>query len=235
MQGTNGPHLTEALLRAAQHWQTSQRTQAEGRGRATPPCTIAISREAGALGSTIGKEVATRLGWQLYDQELLNRIGAEMGLRASLLQSVDEHGINWVRDLVEGFRLGPTVSADSYVRHLVEVVGALARHGECVIVGRGAPHILPAESTLRVRLLAPRAFRIGVAQRMRGVSAEEAARWVDETDRERMKFVKQYFHKDGDDPALYDLLLNVSRFTVNQCASLIIEALRHLEDTRRPA
>src|SRR5439155_18294346 len=105
----------------------------------------------------------------------------------------DEQATSWIRDLVEGFSFRKTASEAAYVRHLVEVVGALSRHGECVIVGRGAPHILPAESTLRVRLVAPRAYRVGVIQKAQGLSAEDAGRWVDATDRERAVFVKQHF------------------------------------------
>jgi len=230
----NKAEPTEALLRAAHHRQTDPSHATSTRPPLTPPaCTIAISREAGALGSSIGQEVAQRLRWKLYDQELLARIGQEMGLRTSLLESVDEQGTNWVRDVLEGFRFSPGVFDVSYVRHLIQVVGSLAQHGECVIVGRGAPHILPAESTLRVRLVAPRPFRIDVIQRTRGLSAAEAARWVDTTDRDRLTFVKQHFLKDVDDPGQYDLMLNVSRFTIAQCAGLIIDALRHLEESRR--
>src|SRR5690242_12897526 len=33
--------------------------------------TIAVSREAGARGGTIARRVGRKLGWQVYDQELL--------------------------------------------------------------------------------------------------------------------------------------------------------------------
>jgi len=231
---TNSTHSAEALLRASKHWQARQHAEAKEPLQKTPTaCTIAISREAGALGSSIGQEVATRLGWQLYDQELLNRIGEEMGLRASLLQSIDEQGKNWVRDLFEGFRGHVRPAEHRFVQRLIEMIGSLARHGECVIVGRGSALVLPAETTLRVRLIAPRPFRVATIQQAKGLSPEEAAHWVDTTDRERAAFSKDFFHKDATDPALYDLLPNVSRFTVNQCAGMIIEALRHLEENRR--
>jgi cytidylate kinase len=231
---TPSSHLTEALLRASAHWQERHAAETQGRpGPGPSACTIAISREAGALGSSVGREVSARLGWQLYDQELLHRIGEEMGLRASLLQSVDETRANWLRDFLVGLTHEKSVSDISYVRHLIEVLLSLAAHGECVIVGRGAPHLLPADSTLRVRLVAPRPFRVGVIQKARGWSAEEAARWIDATDRERAHFVKAHFRKDPADPEQYDLIVNTGRFSVNQSAGLIIDALRNLEEARR--
>jgi len=85
-----------------------------------------------------------------------------------------------------------------------------------------------------VRLVGPVAGRTEVVRQRLGVSAEEAGRWVAETDAERSRFVKDYFGKDPPDPRLYDLVLNSARFSVPECAELIIETLRRLQ-ARPPA
>jgi hypothetical protein len=67
--------LTEALVRANQHWQL--RSQGEGAAPGQPTSsafTIALSREAGTYGAAIAREAAVRLGWPVYDRELLQRI-----------------------------------------------------------------------------------------------------------------------------------------------------------------
>src|SRR5262245_13192019 len=220
-------HAVEAVLKSASHEHPHHTP-----GALPAACTIAISREAGALGSSIGQELATRLGWRLYDQALLDQVAAEMGLQPSLLDGVDERPANLVRELLETFSARPGVSSSGYTHHLIKVLGSLAGLGECVVVGRGAAHVLPAESTLRVRLVAPRAFRIAVIQKARGVTAGEAERWMDTTDRGRTRFVKEVLGKDPTDPGLYDLVLNVSRFTVPQAANTIVVALRSLEQNR---
>ncbi len=140
--------------------------------------------------------------------------------------------MDWVRDLMESFSTKPGTSTTAYSHRLIKKLAALAARGECIIVGRGAPHILPSGSTLRVRLVAPRAFRIAAIQRLREVTAEESERWMDSTDRERVRFVKEWPGRNPTDPGLYDLVLNVSRFTVPQAAGLIIDALRDLEQNR---
>jgi len=195
-------------------------------------CTIAISREAGALGSSVGQELAGRLGWKLYDQELLERIAARMGLRPSLLDNVDEQPANWARELLQGLSYHPGPSAFAYVHHLLGVLGSLAERGGGIIVGRAAPHVLPAESTLRVRLTAPKAFRVSVIRKDRGMAPEEARRWVEDTDRARSKFVKECTGKDPSDPGLYDLVINVARFAVPHTATIILDALDALEQAR---
>jgi len=155
-------------------------------------------------------------------------------VRASLLESVDERRKGWLQECLEAFGSGSTVSESAYVRRLVETLLALASRGECVLVGRGAPQLLPAATTLRVRLVGPVADRVKVVRQRFGISEEEAARWVAKTDAERGRFVKDHFRKDPADPRLYDLVLNSARLSAGECADLIVEALRRLQ-ARAPA
>jgi cytidylate kinase len=224
----SSPHLTEALVRAGQHWQTRQPLETEVGG---PPSTysIALSREVGARGTTIAQAVGERLNWTVYDQELLERIAREMKLRTSLLESMDERRVHWLQECVEAFTSAPGVSTGAYVRHLIETLLSLGTHGSCIIVGRGAPHVLPSDTTLRVRLVAPLEERIKVMSEELGVSQQEAARQVASLERERLQFIKEHFHKDPTDPLNYDLVLNSGRFSVGECAELIIEALHRLQ------
>src|SRR5262249_8181983 len=157
------------------HWQETH--QAPGLTTAVH-FTIAIAREAGAPGTSVAREVGRRLGWLVYDHELLERIAHEMGLRVSLLASIAEGRVSWLEEAGEQFAAVPIIGENSYVRHLIETILSLGTHGQCIIVGRGAPHILPPETTLRVRLIGLREDRIAATSQRLGISAEEAARWV---------------------------------------------------------
>jgi hypothetical protein len=191
--------------------------------------TIAISRESEAGGTSVAVAVGERLGWPAYDNELVERIAREMHLRASLLDSVDEKRKSWLLECVEAFSSGRTVSESAFVRHLVETVLSLGTHGKCVIVGRGAAHILPLASTLRVRLVGDLEERVLATSRRLGLSHQEAARLVELTDRERDRFIRDHFQKDPADPHNYDLVLNTSRLSYPACAGLVIDALRHMQ------
>jgi cytidylate kinase len=195
--------------------------------------TVALSREAGANGAVIAGRLGDRLGWAVYDRALLDWIAGEMGLRTSLLESVDEKRVSWLRECVEAFASAPGVTGGAFVRHLVEMMLSLATHGECVIVGRGAAQLLPAATTLRVRLVADPRDRVAVIRQRLGLSEGEAVRWVETTDRERDRFVRDHFHKDPADPRGYDLVLNASRFSVDECAEVIEEALLRLQAPAR--
>jgi cytidylate kinase len=215
--------LVSALERAHRHWDEYHAAPAR------PAFTIALSREAGARGAEVARVLGARLNWPVYDRELLQKIGEEMGLHATLLESVDEKCKGWFAECMESLTAGTPAVASVYVSRLVHTLMSLGAHGECVIVGRGAPQILPAATTLRVRLVAAKPDRIEAFRQRFNLSREEAARRVEETDRERTRFVKEHFHKDPADPQGYDLVLNSSRLSAADCAELIAAALRQLQ------
>ena len=149
------------------------------------------------------------------------------------MSEADEKPASWLQECVEAFAAVPTVSGTTYFRHLLKALQSLSAHGECVIVGRGAAQILPPDTTLRVRVLATLEDRIAVVSRERRVPRSEAARYVETTDRARIRFIKDHFHKDPTDPQHYDLVISTSRFSVVECADLILEALRLLQARNR--
>ena len=70
--------------------------------KATPAITIAISRQRGALGSQIGAEAGKRLGWPVYDRQLLDMIADRAVLRTELLESIDEQDRPWLIETLTG-------------------------------------------------------------------------------------------------------------------------------------
>jgi cytidylate kinase len=231
---TSSERMAEAMRRAMRHWQSRGKSEPvlEAPAPTPHPLTVAINREAGTGGPEVARVVGERLGWAVYDRELVEHIAGEMGLRTELVESVDEKRGNWLAECLQGFLSQPGVSEARYVQNLVQTLFSLAAHGECVIVGRGAAHVLPEETTLRVRLIGPLEKRIEAVQKERSLSHEEAARWVENTDRERRNFARAHFQKDPDDPEYYDLVLNSSRLGVEGCVELILAALQRL---RAPA
>jgi hypothetical protein len=216
----------------------------EGRGapaatRARPPgrlpFSIALSREAGALGHGVAAEVGRRLGWPVYDQELLDRIGQELRRPPSHLKAVDEQPGSWLEETLSGLASQCVVSADTYLKYLVGVTRGLGAIGRCVLVGRGANFILPAATTLRVRLVASAEDRARVIAERLHLRAKEAAAWVERTERQRGEFIRRAFRQDVADPHHYDLVLNMSRLSVEEAADAVLQMLRRFEGRGAPA
>jgi hypothetical protein len=188
--------------------------------------TVAISREAGAPGSEIGQELGKRLDWPVYDREILDLIAERAVLRTELVESIDEQDSNWFTEAIRSFALPRELGRAGYLYHLTKVLAALAAHGRCVIVGRGATALLPSDSTLRLRVIGPLKQRIGRMAEQRGVSTSEAEEIVLRVDHERREFVSHHFHKDVNDPHGFDLVLNSDRYTPAELAEMAWVAVR---------
>jgi cytidylate kinase len=209
--------------------------QSQGRASAREPVTasnpllrftVALAREAGTPGTAIARELGKRLDWPVYDHELLERIAQDLGVRASLLERVDEKHTGWLLESLESFLAVPMVSENAYLRHLIQIILALGAHGQCIIVGRGAAHILPSANTLRVRLIAPLHDRVLAIARQENLGEKDAERRVEAIDHDRNKFIRDATRKDPHDPHNYDLIVNCSRYSMGGCADLIADALR---------
>jgi cytidylate kinase len=224
----NSERASEALIRAMGRSEPGQTPSASGGESAATvrAFSIAISREAGTRGPAIARGVGERLGWKVYDQELLELIARDLHVRVKLLEDVDERHVSWLQECVESFAAVPAVRESKYVRHLIETMLSLATQGRCVIVGRGAPFVLPPATTLRVRLVAPLEDRIAAVCHEQKLPRNEAARYIEATDRARSHFVRLHLQRDAADPWHYDLCLNTAQFSKDQCVELVLDGLR---------
>lgn len=192
-----------------------------------PRVTIAISRQAGSRGPQIAQAAGARLGWPVYDHELLTRIAEEKGLSRRLLEHLDERRVHWLEQIIAGLSTKTTSPTEgTYLKQLLELVVTLGQVGHCIIVGRGAAYVLPAATTVRVHVVAAHALRVSNVERSQGVSRAEAERWVDKTDAERESFVRSHFHHDFRDLLNHDLVLNAGRYGIDDCADMIVLATR---------
>jgi cytidylate kinase len=218
--------LVEGLAQAHLH----QEKRPPAQKSTAQPFTIALSRDSGANGHVIARAVGFRLNWPVYDQELLRKVADDMGLRARMLESLDEKRANWLAESLAGFIAAtPTADSGAYVHHLVDTLFSLAATGECIILGRGAAQVLPAKTTLRVRLVGPRKEQIETVQKRLGVQWAAAARRVAQIDHDRTQFVVHSFGADPADPCIYDLVLNSARLGVATCADVIVETLLRVQ------
>lgn len=224
----NTHHLTlsvaQALLRSAESGKSATLTRP-----VRAPFSITISREVGGMGSAVAAAVGRRLGWPVYDRAIVEKVAEEIRKPAIHLENLDEKPASLLEECLSALSSRYPVTADQYFKYLVGAVRGLGKVGHCVIVGRGANCLLPVESTLRVRLIADYPDRLRVVAQRRGVSEAEAAAWMEKTEADRVRFVRSHFDKDPADPHLYDLVLNTSRLSVEECADLILDVLRKME------
>lgn len=195
-----------------------------------PRLSIAVSREAGARGRTISRRVAELLGWQFIDQETLECITENACGYSPLDATHNPAACDWIESrLVE---LKRTYSLSPEVTKLARVVLDVAARGECVILGRGAGWLLPAQDKLFVRLVAPIQDRIAYVSQLERLAYPEARRVVEQRDESRRRLVASVFGHSADDLTQYDMVLNVALLGVETCCAIVSTAARE-KDVRR--
>lgn len=186
--------------------------------------TIAISRETGARGGTIGRRAGRKLGWQVYDQELLEYIAQEGTFRQDFAENLSPAASSWAEERLQELLRGEQLSQHPSIVNLARVILGLGAQGNVVLIGRGAGSILPPATTLHARVVAPLAERIAYLGQRERLTVDEATERVRLRDHRRTEFLATHFHRQQGDIYQYDLLLNSSLLGEESCADLIAKA-----------
>ena len=199
---------------------------------------LTVSRLYGSGGSEVAAIVAKTLGWSLLDNGVVDAVAARMGMSVAEVQAREERVPSLVERLTSVMAMGsqewatPLASAKrptdeqliEVTHHIIEE--AIAR-GPLVVVGRGTQEMLAArEDTLHVFCYAPRKALIARTMQREGVSAEEAARLVDETNKQRDQWVRLHWERDRRAHENFDLSVNTERLGIRGASDLIVAAAR---------
>jgi cytidylate kinase len=220
---TKSRSVTQIVEEQAKKWQM---THAAVKEEAPVIPVITISREPGSGGNLVAQGLAEQLNFDLFHQEVIHEMAQSAQINTTLLETLDEKGLSvledWISSLVNERHLWP----DQYLQHLMKVIGTIGKHGQAVLVGRGANFILPPEKRFRVRVIAPREVRIQNVSLDFEVSVEEATRRIIRTESNRRSFIRKYFNADIADPLNYDIIINTDRLDIKIAVNTIICALR---------
>jgi cytidylate kinase len=221
MKGTS--RSTEQLIEEQMHrWQLMRK---EKRAEKEILPVITISREPGSGGRIVAQKLAAKLNVEVFHQEVLHEMAKRAEVSEQLLATMDERGLSVLEDWISSLVYERHMWPDEYLKHLMNVIGTIGKHGRAVVVGRGANFILPPEQRFRVRITAPRRYRIGKVAQEFNLSEEDARRRVIKTESDRKAFIRKYFNTDIADPDNYDLTINTKNLSVDHAASVIAAAL----------
>jgi len=201
-------------------WETG-REQEKAKESALP--IITICREPGSGGSLVAKGIAERLGFDLFDREIVDQMVLSAQASTRLIQTLDERALSVMQDWISTLIFEKHLWPDQYLRHLMKVITTIGKHGHAVIVGRGAHFILPPNDRLRVRIVAPFETRVFSVARNWDIPVGEARDWVRRTQANRRAFIRVYFHADVGDPLNYDLVFNTGKLSVEEIVQAVVD------------
>jgi len=187
---------------------------------------LLISREKGAGGSAVGQLAGKRLGWQVFNNEIVDAIAQKAKVRRELIESLDERDRATIRDAVARFLHPEPLGPPGYLANLQEVLLTLGHQGDVVIVGRGAEYVLPSQFGLRVRLVAPFEERVRRISGRENLNLKAARVEVEKSDAERTRLARRQFGKNAADPLNHDLTINTDELTVEAATEVVTCALQ---------
>lgn len=198
---------------------------------------ITISRQYGSGGSEVAERAAKQLGWELLDNEVVDAVAARLGLSTEEVKAREERAPSLVERLSSALAMGSQewVNPASAQRPTDEemldvtkhVVAEAVSRGPVVIVGRGAQAMLSSrQDALHVFCYAPKKALIARCMERDKVSAEEAARIVDDTNKRRKEWVKLHFNREWPAHEDYHLALNTGWLGIEGAAQLIVQSAK---------
>jgi cytidylate kinase len=179
---------------------------------------ITISRGIGCGGMIIARLVAEGLKLELFDDDRLEQELFKMGIH--------EEGSELIKEKQPGF-LDQIFSSKAgiYLDYLEAAIYEVAKKGEGVIIGHGSQMLLrDFECALHVRIQATESKRIQNLMTQKGIGEDAAWKLIHKRDHEQGGFFQYAFHKDWNDPALYDLIINTEQIDLDLAAKLVMEA-----------
>ena len=189
---------------------------------------IVISHEIGAGGPEIGQALGERLGYRCVGQDLIVDVARRYGLLEEKLSHLDEAKPS----LFERF----DAETRRYITVIQTALYEFAEHDNVILLGRGGQWLLRGiPHVLRVRVMAPFDLRVKrLAKKMAGQMGEQTNQrtvtdMVRRDDMEKIGRMRYLYEVDIRDPALYDVVINSEKVSIEAAVEVIAVLVRRPE------
>ena len=178
---------------------------------------ITISRGSYTMGVIVAEEVARRLGYEVVSRDLLLDASDKFHIpEIKLIRAIHD-----APSILERFRH----TKQAYLAYIRSAL--IERISTDNIVYHGlAGHILlkDIEQVLKVRITADITYRAKREMMREHISAQEARHMIEKDDQQRRKWTKNLHGFDPWDSNLYDLVIRIDRFKLENAVQFICQA-----------
>ena len=191
---------------------------------------ITISREYGAGGHSIGKQVAEKLGIPFYDKDIVRETAKASGFDVESIEN-EQEDVSRTNSILKGIcSVSSTYFNDTQdvIRDVQQaIILHLAQEGPCVILGRCADEILRKSGVPCINVFihaddVHRAVRVGELTGL--TNATEIQKLMVKKDGSRHTYYTHYTGKRWGDCRNYDLALDSGALGYDLCVKFIVEA-----------
>ena len=196
---------------------------------------ITISRQFGAGGRTLGRMIAKKMDYLYLDETIIEKIAEKAKVSKASVKSMERtaggklskfFSIMLNQDYMNRI-LGETkgyIDEDLYFKLLNEIITELADEGNVLVMGRGGQYILSEhKDAIHIYLVSDMENKISFMQRFYKVDEAKAKRMIEQGEKMRTNFYSKFGKSDYDNPLLYHLVVNRSKFNIDETVDLICE------------
>ena len=203
---------------------------------------IAINRELGSGGRTVGRKLAERLHVEFYDKALIKTLEDRYSLSVEEIEKLKGRSNTWLAELKralfasEGMAVTSNyilaVPGDKPVQPTTydmfkaeqEILKTIAAEGSCVVAGRSGFYVFRDHPNhLSVLIQASMPFRIERVMRKQNMTRELAIKTIEKIDKMRENYVKEYTKTSRYDTRNYDLVITADGKTEDQIVDIIMK------------
>ncbi len=194
---------------------------------------ITLSREAGCAANPIARALlrliqqerpAKEKQWKIVNKEIVHEAARELEISPDKISYVFKAEERKLLDEMLAALTSRYYKSDQRIRKTITgVIRRIIDDGYVIMVGRGGVAFTRGKTnTLNVFLQAPLEWRIRNVSEKYRIPYDKAAVMVAATDKER-KLLTEHFQGKKVDPAIYDVIINVSSFSIEQTAELLYQ------------
>jgi hypothetical protein len=216
-------NINHILDRQARLWESERVVYPHAEPAVRP--NVAFSQRPFSGAEELAEHLAARLGWEVYDRQIVEALHEDDELGKSVLEALDQRLLGFREDWVYHLFVPGHTSTTAYVHRLTQLIFSIAMRGHNVFLGRGAAFIVPRAwriSVLVTRGLESRVARCGAHA---GLGHDAARHELAQLDRVRAEFISRSFHRIVDDPATHDLCINLDDFDLDGATEVVLRAL----------
>ena len=185
---------------------------------------IAISRQFGSGGRTIGKLLAEQLNIPLYDREIISQVAKESGFAESYVEEKGEYGSS---DKAAGMFINRSCyssasNEDTIWNFQTKFIKEHAEKEPCIIIGRCADYILRKRlDVLRVFIHADMKERIKRISEVYKINDSDPKKFLHQKDKRRAAYYQFYTDIKWGDTKNFHITLDSSAFGIEKCVQIL--------------
>lgn len=203
---------------------------------------IAINRELGSGGRTVGRKLAERLHVEFYDKALIKTLEERYSLSVEEIEKLKGQSHNWLAELKRALFASEGIAVTSnYILAVPgdkpiqpttydmfeaeqEILKSIAEDESCVIAGRSGFYVFRDHPNhLSVLIQASMPFRIERVMRKQNMTREQAVKTIEQIDKMRENYIKEFTKTSRYDTRNYDLVITADGKTEDQIVDIIMK------------